>query len=105
MSVERHVFKLRHFVCRECGERRSELAWSNDHVECCGQDMDETNQARGRSAAVHGDEIDEICDHGICHDDGSPRRVRSRQEKKRLLAEKGLTIVGDTPEPNRGRWF
>lgn len=105
MSVERHVFKLRHFVCRECGERRSELAWSNDHVECCGKDMDETNAVRGRSAAVHGDEIDEVIEHGICHEDGTPRRIRSRQEKKRLLAEKGWTISGETPEPNRGRWL
>lgn len=104
MPVERHQFKMRHYACRACGDKKSELKWDYDVLRCCDTDMIETADARGASAAVHGDEIDEVAHHGICHADGTPRRFRSRTEKMRALSNQGLCIAGETPKTNRARW-
>lgn len=66
--------------------------------------MVETYDARGESAAVHGDEIDEVIEHGICHPDGTPKRYRYKTDKRRALAEANLCIAGETPKHNRARW-
>jgi hypothetical protein len=100
------LFKVRYYRCGECGEKRDELAWEDDLVECCGQQMQETSrygEAYGTSAAIHGDEIDQVIEHGVCHDNGEPRRFRSRTELKRALEEKGLCHKGDTPKTGT-RW-
>ena len=39
---------------------------------------------------VIGDECDITIKHGICWDDGTPRRYRSKVEMKRVMKEKGL---------------
>jgi hypothetical protein len=49
---------------------------------------------RGHANPAHcviGDEIDIEIKHGLCHADGSPRRVRSREDLKRLAEKKGMT--------------
>jgi hypothetical protein len=105
--ADRAVFKMRHYACRVCNDRRSELKWDYDVMRCCDTDMVETYSARGESAAVHGDEIDELVRHGICNDDGTPRRYRSKTEKREALIRKGLVIDGETPKTQneRNRWF
>ena len=40
----------------------------------------------GSQANVLGDEIDITIKHGVCNDDGSPRRFRSREELKKAQA-------------------
>ena len=37
-----------------------------------------------------GDEIDVTIKHGLCHENGEPRRYRSRAEMKRVMKERGL---------------
>ncbi len=43
----------------------------------------------GQSAHVHGDECDVVVKHGICNEDGSPRRYRSKSEMARAARELG----------------
>jgi len=57
------------------------------------------------TAAVHGDEIDIEIRHGICNEDGSPKRYRSKSDIRRAAAERGLTIMGETPKPASPRWI
>lgn len=37
--------------------------------------------------------------HGICNEDGSPRRFYSKTEIKREANRRGVTLHGDTPKP------
>lgn len=98
------VFKLRAFQCA-CGEKLQKLAWNYDAAPTCkcGATMEADYEALGQAAAVIGDEIDEVHAHGICHPDGTPRRVRSRTEKRELLRQHGLCVVGDTPKVDSRR--
>ncbi len=50
---------------------------------------------------IAGDEIDVWIRHGICHEDGSPRRFRSKAEMKKAAFEAGVTQGGDTPKLNQ----
>ena len=43
-----------------------------------------------RANAIIGDECDVWIQHGICHDDGSPRHYTSKSEMARVAKEKGL---------------
>jgi hypothetical protein len=97
------------FRCAHCGKRWRDLAWSYDLPVNCPDcnltahlDYDDHNV----SAAVVGDDIPGGIEirHGVCNDDGSPRRFYSRTELKRALNEKGLTISGDTPRPYNVSW-
>lgn len=94
--ADRYTFKVRYYRCAECGERRDELAWDYDVIECCGQPMIETNKySEPKSAAVIGDEIDIT----TSHIDGKERRFTSRAEYKRTLKEHGLiNLVEHKPE-------
>lgn len=102
--ADRSQFKVRHYACRTCDDRRSEWRWEYDVERCCDTDMIETHSATGSSAAVHGDEIDEVHHHGICNDDGSPRRFRSKTDKRQALESRGLCISGETPKTRGVRW-
>lgn len=106
MSVERHTFKIRRHVCSVCGSRREGLAWDYDQLMCCGQAMVEEVPGVAATAAVIGDEIDWVVRHGPCHEDGSPRRFRSRAEWRKACEETGWTPNGDTPKTReeRHRW-
>lgn len=42
------------------------------------------------SAIVVGDEIDIEVRHGLCHDDGTPRRFRSRADMNKVAKSKGM---------------
>src|SRR5258708_7928516 len=55
------------------------------------------------SPAVAGDEIDIQVRHGLCHEDGSPRRFRSKTELREAASQAGLSILGETPKPNAER--
>jgi hypothetical protein len=43
-----------------------------------------------KAPAVHGDECDIYIKNGLCEDDGTPRRFRSKADIKRAAKEKGL---------------
>lgn len=44
---------------------------------------------RGSAPAVHGDEMDETIEHGVCWDDGTPRRFTSKAELRAVEQAKG----------------
>lgn len=43
-----------------------------------------------KAPSVHGDEIDVTVENGLCQDDGTPVRFRSKTELKRAAKAKGL---------------
>lgn len=98
------TFKLRYFVC-PCGESLSHYRWGKDEaLPCpvCQTPMEETDRIQrfGKSAAIHGDEIDVDIRHGLCHEDGTPRKFRSRSELRKAAYDAGLTYGTETPKPN-----
>jgi hypothetical protein len=46
-----------------------------------------------KAPTVIGDEIDVTIPHGLCYDDGTPRRFRSRSELKAAERAKGLRLL------------
>lgn len=65
----------------------------------------------GHPAAVISDECDVYVKHGICHEDGTPRRYRSKAEMRRAAKEKGLInyvehkgTQGGDRSPHTSRW-
>ena len=83
-----HSVKEGHPPCPTCGKPLSTL-W------------------RTYGAGHQGDEIDIWIRHGICNDDGSPKRYRSKEEIKRAAKAKGLRIKDDLPDakPNTHRLY
>lgn len=60
----------------------------------------------GNSNAI-GDEIDIQMRHGLCNDDGSPKRYTSREQMNRDAKARGLTsYVVHQPPPgtDKSRW-
>jgi hypothetical protein len=103
--VDRSVFTTRTWGCGACGREKRHLSWSYDPPpECCNQAM-HPPAGPARATFVIGDEIDEIHPHGVCWDDGTPRRFRSRTELRRVEREKGWVRVGETPNSTPNRWF
>src|ERR1051326_8062241 len=47
------------------------------------------------TGTVIGDEIDVTIEHGLCNDDGTPRRFRSRSELRLACAVKGMIPYHD----------
>lgn len=100
------TFKIRHFRC-DYGHTLSELRWGKAEPLVCPSCstptiMRETGYParEPKSAAVHGDEIDIEIRHGLCNEDGTPKRYTSLSELKRDAYEKGFSVHGDTPNPN-----
>jgi hypothetical protein len=98
------VFKNWKFQCGgETPHTFSELLWfSQGPPECpeCGSPSQFYHDAGAQAPAVVGDEIDIQVRHGLCHEDGSPRRFTSMQELRKAAYDKGLSIMGETPRPN-----
>jgi hypothetical protein len=104
--AERFVFKEFRFECGGCGQQRTSLQWDYDPPPvCCGEPTTPAMDRRGNAAAVHGDEIDIVIKHGPVHEDGSPRRYRSRAELAREEKRLGWTKLGETPNPAGTKWF
>jgi hypothetical protein len=97
------VFKKRRYVCLGPDEHRFEhFSWESEGLPTCPECKEEVEIYYGRnffgpSSAVIGDEIDIQIRHGICNDDGTPRRFRSKAEMRKVAREKGLVIYGETP--------
>jgi hypothetical protein len=95
---------LRYFAC-ECGESFSLWRWNTDPLPICGtchRTMDERgDQPFGSAPGVFSDSIPGgvWIRHGICHDDGTPKRYDSLTDIRKAAAAKGLTIYGETPKP------
>lgn len=88
------TYKRRHLVCVACGTRSSPLLWDNDPrppcLSCQGAQV-EDGYAANAAPAVIGDECDVTIRHGLCYDDGTPRRFRSKAEFRAVAKAKGWT--------------
>lgn len=98
----RVIFKNRLYVC-DCGNTVALLRWDTDpNPICgCGKTMDEQgNVLLGQAPGVIGDSIPGgiLIRHGICNDDGTPRRYDSMTEIRREAARRGYTLYGETPK-------
>ena len=97
------VFKVRHFRCPK-GHQHKDLWWGQaDPPICpiCDEPTSETGpEPANKSAFVHGDECDVLIRHGLCHEDGTPKRYTSKEQIRRDAYEAGYTQGTDTPKPN-----
>jgi hypothetical protein len=59
----------------------------------------ELTEERGHASAVIGDDIDVTIRHGLCHEDGTPQRFRSRSELRRVAIQKGYSNPGAVNGP------
>lgn len=102
--MSRNVYdtlKKRNYVCL-CGKNLREIRWGRDPLPSCecGLEMHEDYGQFGLAPAVIGDEVDIYVRHGICDENGNPKRFRSKSELRRAAFESGWTISGETPKSN-----
>lgn len=96
--------RFKEWACRcQCGFKGHILGWDTDlpfSCPTCDEDTDLVASGVNASHAVIGDDIPGgmLISHGICHEDGSPKRYYSRTDIKRAANAKGLVIQGDTPK-------
>lgn len=101
MAAERHTFKRRRLVCATCDARSQPLLWDYDPAPLCPADpthgplQPEWDGRVGASASVIGDECDVTIRHGICHEDGEPRRFRSKSEFRAACKATGWTPMSE----------
>ena len=103
--MARMTFKQWRFECNECGQVVKKMQWNYDPPpEHCGKPTHLEYTHKGDAPTVIGDEIDITIHHGPIHEDGTPRRYRSRAELKQESERMGWTADGDTPHPERIDW-
>lgn len=94
-------------ICEHCHEDATKVGLVIHDTELwCRPCHDATKGVVNEAHGVVGDEIDIYVKHGLCWDDGTPRRFRSRKEMNRVAAEKGMVNMvrtATTPGPNRHR--
>ena len=90
-------------ICERCG-----TVLKVGDYPFCGPDKDHS----AGSATVIGDECDVLVKHGICNEDGSPKRYTSKAEMARTAKERGYTnhVVhigsqGSDKSPHTSRWI
>lgn len=98
------VFKKRRYVCVEDPVHRFEaMRWESEGLPSCPECGGKVDLWYGRnffgSAQIISDEIDIEIRHGLCNEDGTPKRWRSMSELRKAASEKGLVIFGETPKP------
>lgn len=117
MPVEKHVMTTRPFHCRECDYAVRHLGWDYDPAPPCPQHGDsmETDYGQfGKAAGVIPDEIPGGIEirHGLCNEDGTPRKYYSRSEIKREEYKRGMhnhvehiPMRGSDKSPHTTRWI
>jgi hypothetical protein len=95
-------------VCPTCGWQKIDafvtVGEADSYPECgtCGGGVRTVRLFLPQSVAhMHGDECDVTVRHGLCHEDGSPRRFTSKSEMRRVAAQLGYTNHV-THVPSRG---
>jgi hypothetical protein len=76
--------------CTTCELIKEDQLLPVSHVPMCDCGGHMERLWRGNQRGVIGDEIDIEIKNGLCHEDGTPRRFRSKAELKRAAKEKGL---------------
>lgn len=87
--------------CRNCNKDVKVLVIHNKDLWCreCAA-SDSIQWKIGSAPSMIGDECDVLIRHGLCNDDGSPRRFTSKEAIKKAAFEVGLFQGGDTPKVN-----
>jgi len=95
MSVERSTYVRTAVECQTCSARTKPLLWNYEQPPACacGGAQVRVSDTANRAHSVIGDEIDRTLEHGLCYEDGTPRRFTSRTELKRAEAASGLRIL------------
>lgn len=88
--------------CTACTWSGKILAWDYEFPLACPRCGSEAKSPAppNRAPGVFGDSIPGgiMIRHGLCNEDGSPRRYDSKTEIKAEAARRGMTISGDTPK-------
>lgn len=96
-------YRKRNLVCPNCGATDKPYAWETAlPLDCikCGEKMANVVESVNQAPGIATDDIPGGIEirHGICNEDGSPKRYYSKTDIKRACNEKGVTIYGDTPK-------
>lgn len=88
--------------CENCGTEPLSIVAHGSALWCWPCHNATKGEAFGQSSMIATDDIPGgmLVHHGICNEDGSPKRYYSKSEIKKAAFEKNLFIVGDTPKPN-----
>lgn len=104
------TFKEWHTECT-CGFKGETWAWSYEFPlpcpNCAKQTVVPASRGATQTVYIATDDIPGGIEirHGICNEDGSPKKYYSKTEMYRAANEKGLKILGDTPgKPYRVAW-
>ncbi len=89
------------FICENCHADVNSIVAHETKLWCWRCHDESKGKKLGEAASVIGDECDVYLRHGLCNEDGSPKRYRSKEEIKRVAFEKGLFQGGDTPKVNQ----
>jgi hypothetical protein len=88
------TFKERRYECPN-GHSEKLFRWDTDPnvPKCreCGETLQTEFQLTGKAPCVIGDEIDVMVEHGLCNEDGSPKRYRSRSDLRHAAKALGWT--------------
>lgn len=86
--------------CYKCGKTTTKLSWLKEKDGWCPSCFYGDTPTLGSAPAVIGDECDVMIKHGVCNEDGTPRRFTSKVAIRQAAYEAGLFQGGDTPKVN-----
>lgn len=99
------TFKEWKLECVVCDMKDVVLCWDYELPRICPECLHDMSLEQGpsRTVMIATDDIPGgyTIHHGLCNEDGSPRKYYSKTEIKREANKRGLTISGDTPKPYR----
>lgn len=78
-------------ICPNCSRARLDVMCEEGEYPRCEVCLVFMERVWSSTAHVHGDEIDITIKHGLCHEDGTPRRFTSREELNRAAKAAGYT--------------
>src|ERR1043165_457482 len=89
-------------TCEHCGDKVMNLVIHDKELWCWACHQESKGQPLGVAPGIAVDSIPGglWVRHGLCNEDGSPRRYDSVSEIKAEAYRRNLTIMGDTPHPN-----
>jgi hypothetical protein len=89
-------------ACSACGTVSKDYRWLHERdawVCACGGSLTEVEDQANRATAVIGDEVDYTFHHGLCNEDGTPRRYTSRTQIRQECIKRGWRNPGAVNGP------